>query len=518
MVAACVSRRLSQWRMSSRTGICRCIASRSCYNNPVLAKQALGDHSHDGSICHPICRPTRLGQVPSTSRGLASVSVNGTVKTNESRFQRPPIVKHDDDDDDASAAALQSVSEHDEPPAFRRVGFTSRPSVKHLSLNDGLFSSASNEPKHIRRVEKESHALDEQSPSPGSSDQTIELLEKLQEVRISLQDMNTFSQFLKLDRDKVYAISQLEADNFSDRRERDDIYGFIERCSQDVTNLHTLYALNDIASRFKRADLPVPASVIYHGLLASAREGLAPAFMNYLEMHDGSRTFVTNRTWEEIFEFILHSTTGAAAQGWHSQRQKQQWLRILTGWEAPDCKAPCKRQNPNLFGITGCDHPIVDAGSLMAKYFQLLFRLGDSKLQRDEWTSLRRDMQERWTPKYHSYLRTVGIIIDALLIKNEPAEAWRVAFEYLHIGGRLKHSWNTLLEHPEFLNEWHESMTPFALESLMNMLRNIEATMGIQWTGGENGYHQAMCSPEDGTLKNKTKKQARNRGFEDTTH
>ena len=86
-----------------------------------------------------------------------------------------------------------------------------------------------------------------------------------------------------------------------------------------------------------------------------------------------------------------------------------------------------------------------------------------------------------------------------ILAKEDPRRAWQIIEESELTTKMLDHStWAILLEHSEFLT-WRPGMREVVLDKYEESIRNIERALGIEWSGGEDGYHVTSDWDQDVT-------------------
>ncbi|MCJ1445950.1 MAG: hypothetical protein MMC23_006455 [Stictis urceolatum] len=80
--------------------------------------------------------------------------------------------------------------------------------------------------------------------------------------------------------------------------------------------------------------------------------------------------------------------------------------------------------------------------------------------------------------------------LEALVWNGHPKVAWELVESLGWPAHRLgQETWNLLLDHPEYMTHWSPGMDDLVLIKYEEHVQRLEDTLGIRWSGGEDGSH-----------------------------
>ena len=88
-------------------------------------------------------------------------------------------------------------------------------------------------------------------------------------------------------------------------------------------------------------------------------------------------------------------------------------------------------------------------------------------------------------------LDALNYTVQALVTMEDPARAWQLAYDSGDIAKSINdETWAALLVYPQYARKWIARMNGPAVSMLENEARTLETRLGLQWEGGEDGYHK----------------------------
>lgn len=139
--------------------------------------------------------------------------------------------------------------------------------------------------------------------------------------------------------------------------------------------------------------------------------------------------------------------------------------------------------------------------SLWEQYISLLRRVGGKDVVFSEWLSLKRSLPGLMFPDKHNNKtagsagigdlgQIAGYFAKSLVEADDAERAWQIIHDSgITVGAVSNPTWSLLLDHPQYIRSWQPEMAKKVLEKYEESIRKIEATMGIRWLGGADGYH-----------------------------
>ena len=94
--------------------------------------------------------------------------------------------------------------------------------------------------------------------------------------------------------------------------------------------------------------------------------------------------------------------------------------------------------------------------------------------------------------------RTIQLFVQYFIDLGQPKQAWKVVQESKANRDMLSNStWSLLLDYPQDLPTWDTGMQQVILAKYEEMVSKIEIAMGIEWHGGESGWHTPLRAQSD---------------------
>lgn len=170
---------------------------------------------------------------------------------------------------------------------------------------------------------------------------------------------------------------------------------------------------------------------------------------------------------------ILDAKKGIHRKSWKGRRQKEAWANLLVG-------------SDNILYHMFSTHGV--AG--LSYYFQLIEKFCSSKQIEQCWIvdDIHHQRMESLCTDVGNFI--LNSFIQILIRKGNPQFAWQLA----STPGNCKISDQTLkmlFHHPEHLPAWKPIYQKPAMAALEKYAKEIERQLGVIWTGGENGSHEA---------------------------
>ena len=101
--------------------------------------------------------------------------------------------------------------------------------------------------------------------------------------------------------------------------------------------------------------------------------------------------------------------------------------------------------------------------------------------------------------------KIIHLTVQHFIDLGQPSQAWNVIQEFNASRDMVSDAtWSLLLDYPQDLATWDTGMQNVILAKYEEMVSAIESAMGLQWHGGENGWHTTLQgeSPEESFFEN----------------
>ena len=264
----------------------------------------------------------------------------------------------------------------------------------------------------------------------------------------------------------------------------------LKRCYlKSPNNVSKLHLTNAIVGRFQKLGISMPLALLYYGLEAAAWGNHPAAMKQYFTVFDLAKQTVDFprqidlNLWKQIFQAILVATRTTLCPGSEIWRRKRaQWIEVVTGWNVEDARfvgrERCIYDILLNFGVRG-----------LAIYFRLVRQLCPTDMILRMW--LEHHLLDKFRDLPPDTLNFIfNSFIQLLLAKKDPMRAWKVAQNTAPRFGAIQdRSWQLLLRHPEFLDDWIPGMDKSVFDALEKYASYVERQLGVEWTGGEDGTH-----------------------------
>ena len=94
--------------------------------------------------------------------------------------------------------------------------------------------------------------------------------------------------------------------------------------------------------------------------------------------------------------------------------------------------------------------------------------------------------------------RVIHLLVEHFINIGQPSKAWKVVQESKADRDLLSNlTWSLLLDYPQDLPTWDTGMQQVILAKYEEMISKIETAMGIEWQGGESGWHTPSRDQSD---------------------
>ena len=264
-----------------------------------------------------------------------------------------------------------------------------------------------------------------------------------------------------------------------------------------------LGAINIIFARLHYVGVePNKASLLF-GMLCAARAGSFEALQLYLSQAvsyghklalNDVRSVLQN-LYKYVFEYYKEDN-----QSWIGRRRKQQLLRIVTGWQCDGVRQPGEKRRDTIFKIVRKGK--VSQVSLWEYYTCMLRIAGGKDVLFGEWLDFNRPLPNltssgednnktaRSLSLVKKRIRIAGCFARNLVLANDAERAWQVIQDTdADVEAVDDTTWSLLLDHPQHIKSWQPAMAEKVIKKYEESIVEIEAAMGITWSGGEDGYH-----------------------------
>ncbi|KAG8531303.1 uncharacterized protein KY384_002931 [Bacidia gigantensis] len=282
----------------------------------------------------------------------------------------------------------------------------------------------------------------------------------------------------------------------------DDEVSRLKDAGVDFRIVNRVVDFNDIAARMKKLGIELPHTKILFALAISARE--PTALKQYLRQEMalyGSKTGALRsyKDWvlHKIFDTWL-DLTPETINGVHEARRTAQFYTCLTGRGIKNTQIDDDQREQSLFHMIG---QTMYGSEIERKYIRLVGRIAGPSAVLWEWFHWDRfkdketaEGTRRFKPR-PDFMRNEVIRVLASL--GDSSKAWRIAYERHQ--GRYNNmeplTWEYLLRSPQHILKWVPEMDKPALALLGKSLPALESQLGVEWVGGEDGYHVSKGHP-----------------------
>ena len=268
----------------------------------------------------------------------------------------------------------------------------------------------------------------------------------------------------------------------------------LERCEHGSTKAQSLGLLNTIIERFHHSGIPIPPTLLRYCFKVAAKYNAPAAMKEYLQTvisHPRKQQFLASLDlsyWKTVIsQILLHPQS--KARDWNSLRHRKAWVEVLVGWCFDDGlliqRSFCLYDVLVQYDIEGLKSFI----SLVQKFCTPveILRL---------WADF--SIHEKPPLSTTALELMINSSISSLLGKNDPERAWQLAQIAMQRNHGIKQkNWKRLLRFPEHIGEWNPHLNNPASAALERYLKDIERTLQVVWTGGEDGYHITKHMDED---------------------
>ena len=266
---------------------------------------------------------------------------------------------------------------------------------------------------------------------------------------------------------------------------------------------YSLCIYNFAVHELQRQHIPLNKDIICWGIRIAAEARSTAAIQYYLLLSTSKSIDIIHDQAYATFQSLKQWVQSGTFQGWEGLRQKQQLLFTLTGRESQEIGSWHEPwQN--------CLHQMSGSGpdGLTYDYLFILQKLSSTQTVYNEWLSFKesqlwREFSEATGEKATASKVIIDSFVQVLVDGKDVERAWMVIEDSgIRFSALSTTSLNALLDYPEFIRRWDDEMNEHILRKYEGSIRRIEEVMGIQWSGGEDGYHtlQANLGTEDDFL------------------
>jgi hypothetical protein len=266
------------------------------------------------------------------------------------------------------------------------------------------------------------------------------------------------------------------------------------------TPADTLRFYNAVMSRLKGMQVAFGPEALFQGLYFAAEARSTTAMKRYLQAASKIERYLERVSWiPDLLKSIDHWVATDSFTGWEGIRRKQELLDLMIGLKGVG--------DEGSHGVRQvCIHDVTPA-ALEPDYLSIIRRLSDADTVFDHWLHFKSTTLQITSPPEpqnlrHSQDRIIEAYVQNLIQADDPKRAWHVMEESGCRPDALGEStWDDLLEHPEYLGKWQDGMGERVLHKYDECLSRIEQSLGVHWSGGEDGFHLPAIlqgEPEDG--------------------
>lgn len=243
---------------------------------------------------------------------------------------------------------------------------------------------------------------------------------------------------------------------------------------------------NAVVSRLKRFHVPVGRLVGFRGIRFAAEARSTAAMKHYLQASSELGKPLKRNPWiSRLLSSVERWVETDPFAGWEGIRRRQGLLVLMCGWRESGIRGPHEIRQ-------ACIHDMIPT-SLESIYLSILRRIANADALFDHWLHLQ--TSEPWegsSPKGVPPLQpqVIEAFVQNLIQAGDPKRAWQVVEESGCRSNDLGEStWDALLEYPEYVGKWQDGMSERMLRKYEQNLGRIEESIGVRWSGGEDGFH-----------------------------
>jgi len=256
----------------------------------------------------------------------------------------------------------------------------------------------------------------------------------------------------------------------------------------DTTAADALRFYNALVSRLEQLQVALTRSAMFRGLYFAVEARSTTAMKHYLQAISKNKRNLKTIPWiQDILSSVDRWVATDLCTGWEGSRQRQELLVIITGWKEMGIQGPDEMRQL-------CIHDMIPA-SLEPVYLSIIRKLANADSVFDHWlhfksTELQVALPSQPKDLEHSQNQIIQAYIQNLTQADDPKRAWQVVEES---GSRFddlgEPAQDALLEHPEYIGKWQIGMSGPMLRKYDEHLSRIEQSLGVRWSGGEDGFH-----------------------------
>lgn len=267
------------------------------------------------------------------------------------------------------------------------------------------------------------------------------------------------------------------------------------------------YALNALLARLHMVGCRPDRRAYLHGIWISAGYPLAMKMYLRRWLEDGPtvRTHTNAGGVPRVAEKVLADIACDLKGPWVDDRRRAQFLELLTGWIGQDrFPGQSNLRPPSLWHLMNkLDSEQWDA------YLDLVHQVGGHFAIVREYEAFQAFSKRflQYPPAWvkielsgHVRRRPYPILnemipnafIRALATDETWQMAWEVAYKVQERYEIEMATWVKLLAYPDGAREWTAVMKQAAVTMLDVETKKMEGILGVEWVGGEDGYHVTM--------------------------
>lgn len=269
---------------------------------------------------------------------------------------------------------------------------------------------------------------------------------------------------------------------------------------------HELPEFTRIFRLFVITALPVPRILMFHGLKAAACGNSPTAMMHYLLLYHQQLKAdpaygLLSKSWSMIVKCILISTRPSPSRSEKTLRHQKAWTEVLT-YRIDEPSLDINSSEEEILGRAGFSMYtiLIEFGVPgLSNYFRLITRFCESL------TIFEQGMNYLVLGRYDRNLSPTILnsifnsFIQALIAKNSPEQAWKLAHKALPEFGAIQDkTWTLLFRYPEFLTEWKPGWENPVMVALERYMSQAERQLGVKWIEGEHGFLHMPRDEEPG--------------------
>lgn len=281
----------------------------------------------------------------------------------------------------------------------------------------------------------------------------------------------------------------------------------IEALQKPQSPFRILRAINIIFARLRYVGVEPNKELLVFGILSAARAGSFEALRRHLSQtvsHGYNLGRSEIRSLLQNLHEYLSEYYKEDNKSWDGRRRKQQLLQIVTGWQCDGVPRPGEeRQHGICMVMQGFE-------IRQWEYYIFILRIAGGKdILVGEWLNFKRALPNltslgkdnissaRSLHPTDERIRIAGFFARNLVLANDAEGAWQVVQDTCSdVEAVDDTTWSLLLDHPQHIKSWQPAMAEKVLHKYEESIIEIEAAMGITWSGGEDGYHVSSNQDE----------------------